>query len=71
MLERIPAGRMGTPEDIAAAVVYLASDEAAYVTGADLARQWRDGDDLIDNINGLTALVAGRQALCYETANPH
>ncbi|MGI4747860.1 MAG: beta-ketoacyl-ACP reductase [Janthinobacterium lividum] len=30
----IPLGRMGTPEDIAAAVVYLASAEAAWVTGA-------------------------------------
>ncbi|WP_043338038.1 3-oxoacyl-[acyl-carrier-protein] reductase [Belnapia moabensis] len=36
LLERIPAGRMGTPEDIGAAVVYLASAEAAWVTGQTL-----------------------------------
>ncbi len=33
---KIPAGRMGTPEEIAAAVLYLASNEAGYVTGATL-----------------------------------
>jgi 3-oxoacyl-[acyl-carrier protein] reductase len=32
-LERIPLGSLGTAQDIAAAVVYLASDQAAYVTG--------------------------------------
>ena len=32
----IPMGRMGSAEDIAAAVLYLASDEAAYVTGQTL-----------------------------------
>ncbi|HEY5337979.1 MAG TPA: 3-oxoacyl-ACP reductase FabG [Rhizomicrobium sp.] len=33
---RIPAGRMGAPVEIAAAVAYLASEEAAYVTGETL-----------------------------------
>lgn len=33
ILTKIPAGRMGLPADIAAAVLYLASEEAGYVTG--------------------------------------
>ena len=32
----IPLGRMGRPEDVATAVVYLVSDEAGWVTGASL-----------------------------------
>jgi 3alpha(or 20beta)-hydroxysteroid dehydrogenase len=33
----IPLGRIGTSQDVAYAVLFLASDEAAYITGADLA----------------------------------
>lgn len=36
LLRNVPAGRLGTPEDIAAGCVYLASNEAAYVTGQTL-----------------------------------
>jgi 3-oxoacyl-[acyl-carrier protein] reductase len=34
LLEHIPLGRLGAPEDVAAAVAYLASPAAGYVTGA-------------------------------------
>ena len=34
ILAQIPTGRMGTPEEIAATALFLASPEAAYVTGA-------------------------------------
>jgi 3-oxoacyl-[acyl-carrier protein] reductase len=36
ILGRVPAGKLGSPEDIAAAVLYLASEEAGYVTGQTL-----------------------------------
>ena len=45
ILTQVPAGRMGTPEEIAAAVVYLASAEAGYMTGATL------------HVNGVMAML--------------
>jgi len=36
MLPRIPLGRLGEPEDVAAAVLFLCSDAAAYITGQTL-----------------------------------
>jgi len=36
LLERIPLGRLGSPDDVANAVVFLASPQAAYITGVTL-----------------------------------
>ena len=32
--EKVPAARAGTPEEVAAAVAFLASERAAYITGS-------------------------------------
>ena len=37
MVQRTPLGRMGTPEDVAGAYAWLASDEASFVSGAVLS----------------------------------
>jgi 3-oxoacyl-[acyl-carrier protein] reductase len=45
ILAKVPAGRLGAPKDVAAAAVYLASEEAQYVTGHTL------------NVNGGMAMI--------------
>ena len=40
MLRQVPMGRAGRPEEVANAVLFLASEEASYITGAEL---WVDG----------------------------
>ena len=37
LLKQIPLGRLGTAADVAAAVCFLVSDEAAYITGQSIA----------------------------------
>jgi acetoacetyl-CoA reductase len=37
ILPQIPLGRLGGPEEIAGLIIYLCSDEAAFVTGANIA----------------------------------
>ncbi|MCS3903053.1 acetoacetyl-CoA reductase [Methylohalomonas lacus] len=37
IISKIPAGRLGKPEEIAAAVAYLAREDSGYITGSDLA----------------------------------
>ena len=46
---RIPLGRLGTPEDVAAAALWLCSDEASWITGATLSvdgGHWLNGGTL-------------------------
>jgi len=37
ILPQIPVGRLGKPEEVAGLIIYLASDEAAFITGANIS----------------------------------
>ena len=47
ILPLIPVGRLGEAEEIARAVVFLAADDAGFITGLDAHRQWRPVHGLI------------------------
>ena len=51
--EAVPLGRIGTPEDVARAIVHLAGPEAAYATGIDLRLDGGLGDHVLATIPGL------------------
>jgi NAD(P)-dependent dehydrogenase (short-subunit alcohol dehydrogenase family) len=36
LASQVPLGRMGTPEDIASAALFLASDQSSFITGTEL-----------------------------------
>lgn len=55
--ERIPLGRVGEPEDIAAAITFLASDDAAFITGTNLTvdgglTAWSAQPDIASGLSG-------------------
>ena len=37
IIPQIPVGRLGKPEEVAGLIIYLASEEAAFVTGANIS----------------------------------
>src|SRR4029077_21214195 len=75
ILARVPADRLGMPDEIAAGVVYLASDEAAYVTGQTLhingGMVMIGGDRLqVPDSVGFPALANGRAARYKSRKSP-
>ncbi|HQU49510.1 MAG TPA: SDR family oxidoreductase [Casimicrobiaceae bacterium] len=58
--EAVPLGRIGTPEDVARAVVHLAGQDAGYVTGVDLRVDGGLGDHVLATIPGVPRSPAPR-----------
>jgi 3-oxoacyl-[acyl-carrier protein] reductase len=63
MLKRVPMGRMGRPEEVADAVVFLASERASYVSGANLtvAGGWDWQNRPTDHDGDVTRLFLGEE----------
>ena len=57
MRGRMPLGRLGMPEDVANAAVFLASDQAAQITGVDLAV---DGGETLGNMENTGEIIQDR-----------
>ncbi len=57
MRGRMPLGRLGMPEDVANAAVFLASDQAAQITGVDLAV---DGGETVGNMENTGEIIQDR-----------
>ena len=68
LVEAIPAGRFGAPEEVAAAVVYLASAEAGLCHRPDLAHQWRYGHGMKRSNRSPEQPICSAGETCYVTA---